>query len=92
MTTPTSLRGRTNVSRSLLPKLVGVSESKESDEKFDISALNMRKLLRWVAGTDNASSQQVVAVMRTRTESGGSYKLATIFAVAEELFLSKAYS
>lgn len=89
MTTFTILGGPRNLNRSLLTRFVHIFQNKEFGEEFQISLLTMKDLLRWILKAATASSGHVVALLKTKKESGWLQNFAAIFAVIDERFLRK---
>lgn len=90
MKTFKSSGGRKNPSRSLLTRLLDTSRSKEFDEKLQISLLSMKELLKRVVEADTASSLQVGAELKAKTENKRSQKFVTSYVATDDFLLGRA--
>lgn len=90
MITSTSSGGVESVNSSSLPGVVRVFQTRELDEKSQISSLSMKEFLMWAAEVDTASPQQSVAVLKPMMETKRSQKFGTILADTNDPFLRKA--
>lgn len=89
MTTLTSLGGRRNVNCSLFTILVDVFGSKAFGKNFRASSINMKEFLRGAVGADTAILQPFVVMLKAKTESRMSRKIATLFPVLYYIFCEK---
>lgn len=92
MKTSTSSGGCRIISRCLDTGLVDIFQRKKLCAKAKISWLNLKLFLRWVVGADTAFSQEVVVLLKAKTESSASQKSATLFAATGDPILRKADS
>lgn len=90
ITTHSSSRFQRYENCSLLTGFVEIIQCEKFGETFEISSLNMKTLSGWSVEMGTVSSHQVAAELRTKTESRGSLKLATLFAALHDCLLREA--
>lgn len=64
--------------------------SRELSEKPQISLIIMREFLEWLLGSETASSQQIVAVLKAKMEKKRSQQFALLLAVTDDPLLHEA--
>lgn len=67
MTTSTLSGGRGKRQSQFVTGFVDIFQSREFGEKFQISLLNMKEILKWIVEADTARLQQGLVVLRAET-------------------------